>query len=119
MVTQMNEKKIRSLEDVRTFLAGTMEVEFSIENKTARYRWIEQTLWRFRYATLGRGDRGLVLRYIERGSGYSRQTVIRLVAHYRQQGKLVRRQRTIAGFSPYYTDADADLLDCPQSGTHL
>ena len=30
MVTYMNEKKIRCLEDVRTFLAGTMEVEFSI-----------------------------------------------------------------------------------------
>jgi transposase InsO family protein len=110
MVTHMNEKKIRSLEDVRTFLAGTMEVEFSIEDKIARYRWIEQTLRRFRYATLGRGDRGLILRYIERVSGYSRQTVTRLVAQYRQHGKLARRQRTVAGFSRYYTDAEARLL---------
>ena len=110
MVTYMNEKKIRSLEDVRTFLAGTMEVEFSIEGKTQRYRWIEQTLQRFQYRTLGRGDRGLVLRYIERVSGYSRQTVTRLVAQYRDNGKLVRRQRTVAGFTRYYTDTDIRLL---------
>ncbi len=110
MVTYMNEQKIRSLEDVRIFLAGTMEVEFSIQDKDERYRWIEQTLRRFKYRTLGRADRGLVLRYVERVSGYSRQTVTRLVAQYRDRGKLRRRQRTVAGFARYYTDADARLL---------
>lgn len=110
MVTYMNEKKLQSLEDVRAFVAGTMEVEFSIEDKDERYRWIEQTLQRFKYRTLGRADRGIVLRYVERVSGYSRQTVTRLVAQYRDSGKLRRRQRTVAGFARYYTDADARLL---------
>ena len=80
MVTYMNEQKIQSLEDVRTFLAGTLEVEFSIQDKDERYRWIEQTLRRFKYRTLGRAERGVVLRYVERVSGYSRQTLTRLVA---------------------------------------
>ncbi len=110
MVTYMNEKKIQNLEDVRTFLAGTMEVEFSIQDRDERYGWIEQTLRRFRYRTLGRAERGVVLRYVERVSGYSRQTVTRLVTQYRDSGKLVRRQRTVAGFSRYYSDADARLL---------
>ena len=44
MVTYMNDKKLQSLEDVRIFLAGTLEVEFSIQGKDARYDWIEQTL---------------------------------------------------------------------------
>ena len=39
MVTYMNEKKIRCLDNVRTFLAGTMEVEFSIKDKTERSRY--------------------------------------------------------------------------------
>jgi len=47
MLTYMNKKKIRCREDVRTLLAGTMEVEFSIQDKTQRYRWIEQKLRRF------------------------------------------------------------------------
>jgi transposase len=106
----MNEQKIQTLEDVKVFLAGTLEVEFSIQDKDERYRWIEQTLRRFNYRTLGRADRGLVLRYVERVSGYSRQTVTRLVAQYRDRGTLRRRQRTVAGFTRYYTDADARLL---------
>jgi hypothetical protein len=71
---------------------------------------IEQTLRRFNYRALGRADRGVVLRYVERVSGYSRQTLTRLVAQYRDSGKLRRRQRTVAGFARYYTDADARLL---------
>lgn len=110
MVTYMNDKKIRSLEDVRIFLAGTLEVEFSIQDKDARYDWIEQTLRRFRYRALGRKDRGLVLRYLERVSGYSRQTVTRLVTQYVDQGQVRRRQRTVAGFVRYYTETDMRLL---------
>lgn len=59
MVTYMNDKKLQSLEDVRIFLAGTLEVEFSIQGKDARYDCIEQTLRRFRYRALGRKERGL------------------------------------------------------------
>ena len=77
MVTYMNDKKLQGLEDVRIFLAGTLDVEFSIQRKDARYDWIEQTLRRFRYRALGRGDRSVILRYLERVSGYSRQTVTR------------------------------------------
>ncbi len=110
MVTYMNDKKIRSLEDIRAFLAGTTQMEFSIKGKDERYRWIEQTLRRFKYRTLGRAERGVVLRYLERVSGYSRQTLTRLVTQYREHGKLRRRQRTVAGFARYYTRKDARLL---------
>jgi transposase InsO family protein len=95
---------------VRIFLAGTLDVEFSIQGKDARYDWIEQTLRRFSYRTLGRRDRSVILRYLERVSGYSRQTVTRLVAQYVDQGQVRRRQRTVAGFVRYYSDADARLL---------
>ena len=84
MVTYMNDKKIRSVEDVRAFLAGSTEMEFSITDKDERYRWIEQTLRRFNYRTLRRAERGVVLRYLERVSGYSRQTLTRLVAQYQE-----------------------------------
>jgi hypothetical protein len=106
----MNDKKICSLEDVRAFLAGSTAMEFSIADKGERYRWIEQTLRRFKYRTLGRAERGVVLRYLERVSGYSRQTLTRLVAQYQATGKLRRRQRTVAGFQRYYTPEDARLL---------
>ena len=109
MVTYMNDKQIQSLEEIRAFLAGTTQMEFSIEGKDQRYRWIEQTLRRFKYRTLGRAERGVVLRYLERVSGYSRQTVTRLVTRYRDTGKLRRRQRTVAGFARYYTGIEEAL----------
>ena len=46
MVTYMNDKKIRSLDDMRAFLAGSTVMEFSITDKAERYRWIECTLRR-------------------------------------------------------------------------
>ncbi len=110
MVTYMNDTKIRTLDDVRAFLAGSAAMEFSITDKDERYRWIEQTLRRFNYRTRGRAERGVLLRYLERVSGYSRQTLTRLVAQYQRGGKLRRRRRTVAGFVRYYGDADVRLL---------
>ncbi|MCP4992747.1 MAG: transposase family protein, partial [Gammaproteobacteria bacterium] len=75
-----------------------------------RYRWIRQTLVRFHYLSLSRCECGVVLRYLERVSGYSRQTLTRLVAQYRKTGKIQRRQRTVTGFQRYYTTQDAQLL---------
>jgi hypothetical protein len=43
MVTYMNDKKSRTLEDVRAFLAGSAAVKFAITDKAECYRWIEQT----------------------------------------------------------------------------
>ncbi|MCU7901374.1 MAG: hypothetical protein KZQ66_04675 [Candidatus Thiodiazotropha sp. (ex Lucinoma aequizonata)] len=76
MVTYMNDKKIQTLDEVPAFLDGTTDIEFFIEGKDERYQWIRKTLVRFNY----RGECGVVLRYLERVSGYSRQTVTRLVA---------------------------------------
>ncbi|MCU7888617.1 MAG: hypothetical protein KZQ59_10615 [Candidatus Thiodiazotropha sp. (ex Lucinoma aequizonata)] len=47
------------------------------------------------------------MRYLERVSGHSRQTVTRLVAQYRKTGKIQRHQRTVMGFQLYYTTQDA------------
>ena len=110
MVTYMNDKKIQTLDDVRAFLNGTTEIEFSIAGKDERYRWIRKTLVRFKYLSLSRCECGVVLRYVEHVSGYSRQTVTRLVAQYRKTGKIQRRQRTVTGFQRYYTTQDALLL---------
>ena len=110
MVTFMNDKQIKTLDDVRDFLKGTAEVEFSIEDKAERYRWIQATLVRFRYLTLGKKDRGLMLRYLQRVSGYSRAQVMRLVLQYVKRGRIVRGQRTVTKFVSVYTTADTVLL---------
>lgn len=111
MLVQMDEARIRTLEDIRRFLTGMGETPLKLEGgKDDLYRWIEHTFVRFRYMWLGKKGRGLVLRYIERLSGYSRQQVTRLAKQYRKTGRVRRRQRTTNGFATKYTRADITLL---------
>jgi len=110
-------KTIMKLEDVTTvaqltdFLSGTQAVAFTVlSDKDARYRWIQGELVRFRHLACTRRDKGVVIRYLMKVSGYSRQQITRLIRHYRQTGTLQRRQRTVAGFVRKYTSADIRLL---------
>jgi len=80
-VIDMNETKLTTLEQVRMFLAGTAEIGFCVtgEGEDGRYRHIAGVLTRFGYKRLKKPDKGLILRYLERTTGYSRQQMTRLV----------------------------------------
>jgi transposase InsO family protein len=112
MVIDMNEDKLVTLDQLRQFIAGTTQVEFQAWGQDkARYRHIEEVLRRFRYRQLKKPDKGLVLRYLERTTGYSRQQLTRLVARQLQTGKLVKGYRPPkVGFARRYTDTDIALL---------
>ncbi|MBP8786787.1 MAG: hypothetical protein WBO88_05795 [Candidatus Dechloromonas phosphoritropha] len=108
----MNEKKLVMLEQLRGFLAATQEVEFQgCGQDEERYRHIEAVLKRFGYSRLGRADKGLVLRYLGRTTGYSRQQLTRLVARYRRVGQLAKAYRAPKhGFVRRFTESDVALL---------
>ncbi len=112
MVIDMNEGKLVTLEQLRQFLAGTTQVEFQAWGQDeARYRHIEEVLRRFRYRQLKKPDKDLVLRYLERTTGYSRQQLTRLVARCLRAGKLAKGYRPPkVGFARRFTDADVALL---------
>jgi len=112
MVIDMNEAKLTTLEQVKAFLTGTEAVRFSAQDKDGeRYRHIGDVLRRFRYKQLGRADKGLILRYLERTTGYSRQQLTRLVSRWRTGKKLVKAYRTPKhGLVRKFTDADIALL---------
>jgi hypothetical protein len=64
MVIDMDESQIRTLDQVRAFLDGTLAVEFKpLAEDAARYRHIHNVLWRFDYHKLKRTQRGWVLQY--------------------------------------------------------
>jgi transposase InsO family protein len=112
MVIDMNEAQVRTLEQVRQVLAGTQALEFSCaEGDEGRYGWIEQVLRRFDYHRLGRGERGVVLAYVQRLSGYSRAQVTRLVARCRSGKPLTKNYHApLRAFATRYTTADVALL---------
>ena len=106
----MDEAKIETLADIEDFLSGTTGVEFRLEGKGVCYDWIRRTLVRFWYLRLGKKDKGLVRRYLEKVTGYSRPQLNRLIAQYRDTGEIRRSQRTTNGFSRRYDSGDIALL---------
>ena len=103
----MNEAQVRTLEQVRQVLAGTQAMEFqAAADDEGRYAWIEAVLRRFDYRRLPRAERGPVLAYLQRLSGYSRAQITRLVSRWDAGKPLVknygapRARRLPAGTRP-------------------
>jgi len=106
----MNDSHIETLEQVRQFLDGAAVMKITIPSKTECYRWIRGVLVRFQYRTLGKADKGLIRRYLQQISGYSRAQIARLIKQYQKTGRIQRRQRTVKGFTSKYTWEDIRLL---------
>jgi len=107
----MKLEELTQVVQLTDFLSGTQAVAFSVcGDKDARYRLIEGELVKFRYLTLSREEKGVVVQYLVKISGYSRQQLTRLIGQYRRTGRLKRRQRTVAGFARKYGAEDVRLL---------
>ena len=116
IVIDMNEERLQTLAQLQAFLDGTIAVDFAVAG-AERYDFIARTVRRFGYSRLKRADKGVVLRFLERVSGYSRQQVSRLVKRARahsgtaQPRPLLKRYRgSRTSFTRRYTEADERLL---------
>jgi hypothetical protein len=111
MVIDMNEAQVRTLEQVRQVLAGTQAMEFqAAADDTDRYAWIQSVLERFDYRRLGRVDRGPVLAYLQRLSGYSRAQITRLVSRWDVEPLVKNDHPPRHPFARLYTAVDVALL---------
>ena len=110
MVIDMNDEQLRTLGDLQGFLNGTVPMDFTVAAQE-RYEFIARTVRRFGYARLKRGDKAVVLRFLERVSGYSRQQLTRLVKRGCERRQLTKRYRgSRTSFARIYTGADVRLL---------
>ena len=112
MVIDMNDSRIGTLEQLRRFLDGTLDVQFAPASDAAsRYGHIARVVRRFGYAHLARADKQVVLRYLGATSGYGPAQVKRLVARAMAGEPLVRRYRAPPqAYARRYTEADVRLL---------
>ena len=107
----MNANDLTSIDQVNAFLSGTQRVAFEVAgDKRSRYDWVRRTLVKFNYLGCGKADRGVLISYLMKVSGYSRAQVKRLIKQYRDTGRLTPRQRTVRGFVRRYSKADIRLL---------
>ena len=56
----MNDEKLQTLEQVKSFIEGNSKVEFKGLNAREKYNWIEEVLKRFRYLKLHKEGKGLI-----------------------------------------------------------
>ena len=114
----MDEAKLRSIAQLQAFLNATQEISFTGAPGGAdqqRYEHINRVLKRFDYPQLGKAERGVVLAYIRRTSGYSRSQITRLVGRWEANRlaavPLVKRYaRPAVPFARKYTAGDVALL---------
>ena len=110
MVIDMNDKQLATLAQLQGFLDGTSAIDFAVAAEE-RYAFIARTLQRFGYRLLPRAGKGVVLRFLERVSGYSRQQLTRLVKRGAGRQPLTKRYRASrTSFARPYTSADVRLL---------
>ena len=112
MVIDMNDAKLVTLEQIRGFLAGAVDLGLTATaDPAARYGFIKNVLRRFKYPLQSKAHRGLIRRYLQRVTGYSRPQLTRLIAQYLHSGRLVRRYRaTKTSYTRKFTPEDIVLL---------
>ena len=106
----MDDTEAVSLEQIRAFLVGSGEVRFAGVRRAEVYVWVERTLVRHAYASLGRADKGVVRKYIARMTGLSRAQATRLIAGHRKTGQVKAAAYQRTKFARRYTAADVELL---------
>lgn len=111
MNTIMNVDNLKTIEQMEDFLTGSQAIAFAIAtNKDERYRFVEKILRRFHYGSLKRADKGVVIRFLGKTTGYSRQQLTRMIERFMKLGELKRSHKAGNGFERVYTPEDIQLL---------
>lgn len=107
----MKLENLKTIEQMELFLKGSQAIAFAVAStKDERYEFIWRLLSRFHYAHLNRSKKGILLKFLRKVSGYSRQQLTRMIQRYTEEGFLKRRQKTSNGFERFYTEGDLKLL---------
>jgi transposase len=111
MKTIMKLEELKTLDQVTQFLGGTQSVMFTLNSsKNEHYQWFKHELIRFRYLLLSKADKGVLVRYLMKVSGYSQSQITRLIKQYRTTGNVQHRRAISSGFKGKYTQDDIRLL---------
>ena len=111
MILRLDIERLRTLDEVRDFMAGSSPVDFRFVKRADAYGFVRRFLVRSRYVRLSRPDKGLVRRFLIKVTGFSRAQIARLIFQYRETGRIEDRRRgPKRPFPRRYTKADTGLL---------
>jgi transposase InsO family protein len=110
MRLNMNDEQLQTLEQVQQFMDSSQSIEFNGINTQEKYQWVEEVLRKFKYQRLRRSGKGILRRYIEKVTGYSRSQVARLVGRYQKSGRLRITEYHRHRFPQKYSEKEVGLL---------
>ena len=111
MIVSLQTHRLQTLDQVREFVSSGGEASFRHTDRSSAYSFCRRTLVQFRYASLGRRDKGTVRAYLAKVTGLSRAQVQRLIRQYLGTGRIVdRRGPPKNAFKARFTKADIGLL---------
>ena len=111
MIVTLQTRRLQTLCEVRSFLAGNEAVDFVLVDRGSAYEFMRETLVKFRYRALVRRDKGVIRRYLMKMTGKSESQLTRLIRQHRETGRIEdRRGLPPHAFGRRYTKADIGLL---------
>lgn len=99
-----------SLSEIAQLLATTTKFTFTATDKAVTYQWLETTLYRLRYRQCSKLNKGLIQRYLRKVTGYSNQSLKRLIGQWLKIGRLRWKRYRRHTFPTRYTSEDVALL---------
>lgn len=106
----MQNANVLTQEQIREFLKGSRSIEFTAQNRSELYGFVERVLVAQEYAGQGKKQRGAVRAYLCKVTGLSLPQMTRLIRQYKRDGTVeavaYRRRR----FATKYTSRDVALL---------
>ena len=110
MTITMNDSPLKTIEELKRFLKSSTLLAFKGLRGNEIYEWVEDTIIKFDYQTLGKKDKGIVKKYLEKITGLSRAQITRLIGKQRKTGIIAVEKGNRHIFSKIYSDKDIGLL---------
>ena len=106
----MKDVRVFSIAELQRFLAAAESLTFSAHDKTEVYGFVAHTLRQQRYRQLTKPERGIVLAYLAKMTGYSPGQIDRLVRAWKRTARLQPKAYKRHRFTNKFTRADVILL---------
>ena len=114
MILTLDTERLRTLEEIRTFMEGNRPVDFRSADPADAYEFVRRTLVRFCYGALDKPSKGLLKEFlgkVTKVTGLSQAQLTRLIGQYRATGHIEDRRRgPTRPFERRYVVADIRLL---------
>ena len=110
MTIDMDDSGIVTITQISSFLKTSALVTFKGVSRKDKYRWVENTLNKFRYFKLKKVDKGIIKNYLIQMTGFSPAQTVRIIKQKIKTGKVLVSSTRHNSFPTKYTPEDIARL---------